>query len=65
MPFDALPWPQGGQFCEKRSAMAEEAFVARTQIVQPCFAIGCPENAILWAPTVAEREDLACQAITG
>jgi hypothetical protein len=65
LPFDALPLPKGGHFCKKRPAVGEKAFVARTQIVQPCFAIGCPENAILRAPSVTEREDLTFQAIPG
>jgi len=45
--------------------VGEEALVAGTQVVQPGFASGRPENAILRAPSVAEVEDVAFQAIAG
>jgi hypothetical protein len=61
----SLPVPEGGEFCKKRPAVAKEAFVAGTKIVQPCFTIRCPENANLWASSVTEREDLTVQAIPG
>jgi hypothetical protein len=65
LPLDGLLVAEDREFCKKRPAVGEKAFVARTQIVQPCFAIGCPENAILRAPSVTEREDLTFQAIPG
>ena len=65
MSFDGLRSTKGGEFCKKRPAMAEKALVARTQIVQPCFAIGRPENAILRAPSVTKIEDVAFQTIAG
>ena len=65
MPFDGLPSSKGGEFCKKRPAVGEKAFVAHTQIVQPCFAIGRPENAILRAPSVTKIEDVAFQTIAG
>ena len=45
--------------------MAEKVFEARTQIVQAVFTVGRPENAILRAPSVAQVEDVAFQAIAG
>jgi hypothetical protein len=52
--FVGLPLPEGGKFCEKRLTKGKKAFVARTQIVQSSFAIGCLKNAILRAPSITE-----------
>ena len=45
--------------------MGKEAFVPCTQIVQPCFPVGRPKNAILRTPSIAQCKDLAFQAIAG
>jgi hypothetical protein len=63
-PLDGLAVSEGGQLFKKRPAVGEKAFVPLTQIVQPIFPFGCPENAILRAPSVTQVEDIAFQAIT-
>ena len=65
MPLDGLLVVEGGQLFKKRLAVGKEGFEPRTQIVQPCFTFGCPQNAILRAPSVTKIEDLAFQTITG
>ena len=63
--MDGLLVAEGGQLFKKRPAAGKEALEPRTQIVQPGFTFGCPENAILRAPSVTQSEDLTFQAITG
>jgi len=65
LPFLGLPVPERGKFRKKRPAVRKKAFVACTQIVQPSFAIGRSEDAILRAPSIAKIENVAFQAIAG
>jgi hypothetical protein len=65
LPFKRLPLPESDELFDKRPTMSEKTLIARTKIIESCFAIRCPEDAILRTPAIAHGPDLASLAITG
>ena len=57
--------PLSGHFCNERTAEGKKTLIARTQVVQPLLAIGCPDEAIFQAPSVAHIPYLTGPAVAG
>jgi len=57
--------PQRCQLDSVRAAVDEEAFIAGTQVVQPCFTVWGLDDAIFRASSVTHGPDFAFPAIAG
>jgi len=63
--FKGLSSPEGGHLHGKRPAVGEKTFIARTQVVQPRFAVRRMKDTIFRAPAIAHIPDLARQTQAG
>ena len=65
LPIKGLPLPESHNLLNKRPAVSEKTSIACTKIIEPCFPIRRPEDAIFRASPIAHGLDLASPAATG